>query len=99
MAVLRYELFFQARFLPLTGDTHIVSCGRDGQIRLAELSSMGVCHSTRRLAQHRGPAHKLAIQQETPHVFLSSGEDALVMSVDVRETKPEKYIILLLYTP
>ncbi|PNF37312.1 DDB1- and CUL4-associated factor 8 [Cryptotermes secundus] len=83
---------FQARFLPLTGDTHIVSCGRDGQIRLAELSSMGVCHSTRRLAQHRGPAHKLAIQQETPHVFLSSGEDALVMSVDVRETKPEKLL-------
>jgi hypothetical protein len=72
-----------------------VSCGRDGQIRLAELSSMGVCHSTRRLAQHRGPAHKLAIQQETPHVFLSSGEDALVMSVDVRETKPEKYLIML----
>jgi hypothetical protein len=72
-----------------------VSCGRDGQIRLAELSSMGVCNSTRRLAQHRGPAHKLAIQQETPHVFLSSGEDALVMSVDVRETKPEKYLIML----
>ncbi|XP_069687028.1 DDB1- and CUL4-associated factor 8-like isoform X2 [Periplaneta americana] len=83
---------FQAKFLPLTGDTHIVSCGRDGQIRLAELSSTGVCRSTRRLAQHRGPAHKLAVQQETPHVFLSSGEDALIMSLDVRETKPEKLL-------
>lgn len=73
-----------------------MSCGRDGQVRLAELSSTGACRSTRRLAQHRGPAHKLAIQQETPHVFLSSGEDALIMSFDVREAKPEKYVIILL---
>lgn len=73
-----------------------MSCGRDGQVRLAELSSTGACRSTRRLAQHRGPAHKLAIQQETPHVFLSSGEDALIMSFDVREAKPEKYMIILL---
>ncbi|PSN50052.1 DDB1- and CUL4-associated factor 8 [Blattella germanica] len=85
---------FQAKFLPLTGDTHIVSCGRDGQIRLAELSSTGVCRSTRRLAQHRGPAHKIAVQQETPHVFLSSGEDGLVMSLDVREPKPEKLLFV-----
>ncbi|KAJ9586608.1 hypothetical protein L9F63_019801, partial [Diploptera punctata] len=83
---------FQAKFLPLTGDTHIVSCGRDGQIRLAELSSTGVCRSTRRLGQHRGPAHKLAVQQETPHVFLSSGEDGLVMNIDVRESKPDKLL-------
>lgn len=83
---------FQAKFLPLTGDTHIVSCGRDGQVRLGELSSTGACRATRRLGQHRGPAHKLAIQQETPHVFLSSGEDGLIMSIDVRDSKADKLL-------
>ena len=31
---------FQSKFLPLTGDTHIVTTSRDGQVRLAELSQM-----------------------------------------------------------
>jgi WD repeat-containing protein 42A len=75
-----------------------VSCGRDGQVRLGELSSTGTCRSTRRLGQHRGPAHKLAIQQETPHVFLSSGEDGLIMSIDVRDSKADKYMFILLCT-
>lgn len=83
---------FQVKFLPLIGNSHIVSCGRDGQIRLAELTSSGLCRSTRRLAQHRGPAHKLSILPETPHVFLSSGEDGLVLSVDVRVSKPDKLV-------
>jgi len=94
----KYITLFQAKFLPLTGDTHIVSCGRDGQVRLGELSSTGACRATRRLGQHRGPAHKLAIQQETPHVFLSSGEDGLIMSIDVRDSKADKYMFILLFT-
>ncbi|XP_049789049.1 DDB1- and CUL4-associated factor 8-like [Schistocerca nitens] len=84
---------FQVKFLPLRGDTHVVSCGRDGQVRLAELSSTGQCRATRRLAQHRGPAHKLSILPDSPHVFLSSGEDAVVMSVDVRAPKPDKLLV------
>nr|CAD7260882.1 unnamed protein product [Timema shepardi] len=81
---------FQAKFMPLTGDNHIVSCGRDGMVRLAELSSTGVCRSTRRLAQHRGPAHKISVHPETPHTLLSSGEDSLVLSLDIRDPKPNK---------
>ncbi|XP_075224275.1 DDB1- and CUL4-associated factor 8-like [Lycorma delicatula] len=84
---------FQARFLPLSGDRHIVSCARDGHIRLAVLSGTGVCRSTRLLAQHRRPAHKIATQNETPHVFLSAGEDAVVMSFDVREHNHKKLLI------
>ena len=34
---------FQSKFLPLTGDTHIVTTSRDGQVRLAELSETGTC--------------------------------------------------------
>ncbi|XP_063222429.1 DDB1- and CUL4-associated factor 8-like [Bacillus rossius redtenbacheri] len=83
---------FQARFMPLLGDTHIASCGRDGQVRLAELSSTGTCRSTRRLAQHRGPAHKLAIHVDTPHIILSSGEDSAVMNIDIRDQKQDKLL-------
>ena len=80
----------QAKFLPLCGDMHIVSCARDGHIRMAELTSGGTFHSTRRLALHRGPAHKLALLVDTPQVFLSAGEDAVVFEVDVRQSKPNK---------
>ncbi|KAH8024493.1 hypothetical protein HPB51_025120 [Rhipicephalus microplus] len=52
---------FQAKFVPMTGDCYIVSCARDGLVRLAELSSTGVCKTTRRLAQHRATAHKKTI--------------------------------------
>ena len=47
--------------MPYTGDCHIVSCARDGQIRLAELSSTGICKGTKKLAQHRGAAHKVGV--------------------------------------
>lgn len=80
----------QAKFLPLSGDCHIVSCARDGQVRLAVLSNTGVCKNTRLLARHRRPTHKLATHPATPHVFLSAGEDALVLSHDVRLSKSNK---------
>lgn len=81
---------FQAKFMPFSGDCHVVSCARDGQIRLAELSLTGVCKNTKKLAQHKGAAHKLALEHDSPHVFLSCGEDALVYGVDLREEKPTK---------
>ncbi|XP_061189141.1 DDB1- and CUL4-associated factor 8-like [Saccostrea echinata] len=81
---------FQAKFMPFSGDCHVVSCARDGQVRLAELSLTGVCKGTKKLAQHKGAAHKLALELDSPHVFLSCGEDAIVFSVDLRDDKPNK---------
>ncbi|XP_034242025.1 DDB1- and CUL4-associated factor 8-like isoform X2 [Thrips palmi] len=78
---------FQCKFLPMTGDNHIVSSARDGQVRLAVLSSTGECRGTRRLAHHRRPVNKLSLLPETPHVFLSAGEDGKVMAIDVRNSK------------
>jgi len=49
----------QAKFLPHTGDCHIVTCGRDGQVRLAQLSTTGTCKATKRLATHKMAAHKV----------------------------------------
>lgn len=81
---------FQAKFMPFSGDCHVVSCARDGQVRLAELSLTGVCKGTKKLAQHKGAAHKLALELDSPHVFLSCGEDAMVFSIDLRDDKPAK---------
>lgn len=83
---------FQVKFMPLGGDSLLVSSARDGQIRLAELSSTGVCKNTKKLAQHHGAAHKLALEVDCPHAFLSCAEDAVVFEVDLRESKPEKIL-------
>lgn len=83
---------FQSKFLPLSGDTHIVTTSRDGQVRLAELSATGSCRSTRKLAQHKGAAHKLALLNGRPHEFISGGEDGLIMALDVRQPTPNKLL-------
>jgi WD repeat-containing protein 42A len=80
--------------MPLVGmDNVIISCARDSQVRLTELDSTGEVGSSRKLAQHRGPVHKIAINPETPHVALSCGEDACIFSCDIRESKPQKLVI------
>ncbi|CAG7835719.1 unnamed protein product [Allacma fusca] len=84
---------FQAKFLPLVGlDTMIVSCARDNQVRLSELNTAGQVWCSRKLAQHRGPAHKLSVSPESPHVVLSCGEDAVVYSIDIREDKAQRIL-------
>lgn len=84
---------FQSKFLPLRGDTHIVSTSRDGQVRLSELDGSGALRAGRRLAGHRGPANKLALLADRPHTFLSGGEDSVVFEIDVRENKPTKLLV------
>ena len=84
---------FQSKFLPLTGDTHIVTTSRDGQVRLAELSATGTCRSTRRVALHKGAAHKLALLNGKPHEFISGGEDGLIIGIDVRQPQPNKLLV------
>lgn len=83
---------FQAKFMPFSGDCHVVSCARDGQVRLADLSSTGVCKGTKKIAQHRGAAHKLALEMDSPHLVLSAGEDAVTYEIDLRQDKPNKLV-------
>lgn len=71
----------------MSGDNYIVSSARDGQVRLAVLSSTGEMSFTKRLAHHRKPVNKLSILPDTPNVFLSAGEDGRVMSIDVRSNE------------
>ncbi|XP_018359875.1 PREDICTED: DDB1- and CUL4-associated factor 8-like isoform X2 [Trachymyrmex cornetzi] len=81
---------FQAKWLPLDVEYLMVTCARDGQVRLLDLE-----HDTsKKLAAHRGPSHKLAVHPETPHVVFSAGEDARVFSIDIRESKPNKLLVV-----
>ncbi|XP_028986533.1 DDB1- and CUL4-associated factor 8 isoform X2 [Betta splendens] len=79
---------FQAKFLPHSGDSTLAMCARDGQIRVAELSATQRCKNTKRVAQHKGAAHKLALDPDSPCSFLSAGEDAVVFGIDLRLDRP-----------
>ncbi|CAH0395817.1 unnamed protein product [Bemisia tabaci] len=76
---------FNVKFLPHTADTHVVTCGRDGQVRLALLGSSGRETETRLLVRHSRPVHKIATLPDSPHIVLSCGEDGIVNSVDLRK--------------
>ena len=84
---------FQSKFLPLTGDSHIVTSSRDGQVRLAQLSETGTCQRTKKVAQHKRASHKLALLPDRPHQFISGGEDGLIFDIDVRADKPTKLLV------
>ncbi|CAL8346499.1 unnamed protein product [Merluccius merluccius] len=86
---------FQAKFLPHSGDSTIAMCSRDGQVRVAELSATQRCKSTKRVAQHKGAAHKLALEPDSPCSFLSAGEDAVVFGIDLRFDRPAKKLVVV----
>ncbi|XP_072761358.1 DDB1- and CUL4-associated factor 8 [Anoplolepis gracilipes] len=81
---------FQAKWLPLDMEYLMVTCARDGQVRLLDLEH----NTSQRLAAHRGPSHKLAVHPEIPHIVLSAGEDARVFSIDIRESKPSRLLVV-----
>lgn len=65
LAFLLPHLLFrtQAKFLPHSGDSTLAMCARDGQIRVAELSATQRCKNTKRVAQHKGAAHKVSVSE------------------------------------
>ncbi|XP_053738365.1 DDB1- and CUL4-associated factor 8 [Synchiropus splendidus] len=86
---------FQAKFLPHSGDATLAMCARDGQIRVAELSATQRCKNTKRVAQHKGAAHKLALEPDSPCSFLSAGEDAVVFGIDLRQDRPANKLVVV----
>ena len=77
---------FQSKWLPLDTENLMVTCARDGQVRLLEIP----IGKSRKIGSHQGPVHKLAIHKEAPHNVLSAGEDGKILSIDIRESKPTK---------
>ncbi|XP_024524743.1 DDB1- and CUL4-associated factor 8 [Selaginella moellendorffii] len=82
---------FQARIMPFSNDRSVVTCAADGQVRHAVIPENG-CVSTKKLAQHRGRAHKLAIEPGSPRTFFSCGEDGDVRQFDLREGSNMKIV-------
>ncbi|XP_023933984.2 DDB1- and CUL4-associated factor 8 isoform X2 [Bicyclus anynana] len=77
---------FQSKFLYLNAQSqlNIVTCARDGQVRLLQSPTSGGTPTRRRLASHKRAAHKLHVSAADPHVVVSAGEDGLVIVSDVR---------------
>ncbi|VAH17770.1 unnamed protein product [Triticum turgidum subsp. durum] len=83
---------FQARFMPYTNDRTIVTCGADGEVRVAKIQD-GRDVLTSLLGEHDGRAHKLAIEPGSPYIFYSCGEDGHVQHFDLRtDTATELFI-------
>nr|WIM01448.1 DDB1- and CUL4-associated factor 8 [Limnephilus lunatus] len=85
---------FQSKFLHLNAASqlNIVTCARDGQVRLLQVPPSGGTVFKRRLAMHSRPAHKLYVSKAEPHVVISSGEDGLLMLSDVRQEGATKLL-------
>ena len=62
--------------MPHTHNATVVTCAADGQVRVAAVpqGSGGGSVETRRLAGHRGRAHKLSLDPCSPTCFFSCGE-------------------------
>uniref|UniRef100_A0A8I5ZQG9 DDB1 and CUL4 associated factor 8-like 1 n=1 Tax=Rattus norvegicus TaxID=10116 RepID=A0A8I5ZQG9_RAT len=84
----------QAKFLPNCNDAILAMCGRDGQVRVAHLSAMAGTHMTKRLVKHGGASHRLGLEPDSPFRFLSSGEDAVVFSIDLRQAQPASKLMV-----
>ncbi|XP_054436994.1 DDB1- and CUL4-associated factor 8-like [Pteronotus mesoamericanus] len=85
---------FQAKFLPNCGDSMLATCARDGQVRVAELPAIPYSRVTKRVVQHRGASHKLALEPDSPFKFLTSGEDAVVFAIDLRQDSPASKVVV-----
>uniref|UniRef100_A0A8D2DN90 DDB1- and CUL4-associated factor 8 n=1 Tax=Sciurus vulgaris TaxID=55149 RepID=A0A8D2DN90_SCIVU len=85
---------FQAKFLPNCGDSILATCSRDGQIRVAELSAPTCGKNTKCVAKHKGASHKLALEPDSPFKFLTSGEDAVVYTIDLRQGQPASKVVV-----
>ncbi|XP_004612520.1 DDB1- and CUL4-associated factor 8 [Sorex araneus] len=85
---------FNAKFLSDCGDTALALCGRDGQIRVVEISSTPTCQNNKRVAQHWGAAHELAVMPYCPYRFLTSGEDGTVFDIDLRRHQPASKVVV-----
>ena len=85
---------FQARFMPESDNSVLVSAARDGQVRAHIINSSGELANSRRVANHRDSAHKLAVDPALPHNFLSCGEDGMVQEIDLRTPAPSKLLQL-----
>lgn len=85
---------FQSKFMHNTNNSTLVTCARDGQVRVAYLKPFDKEQETKKIAQHKGSAHKLSIEHGSPNILKTVGEDATVFNIDLREPKAKKLLTI-----
>ncbi|XP_051143357.1 protein ALTERED SEED GERMINATION 2-like [Andrographis paniculata] len=80
---------FHAKIMPYTDDRIIVTASADSQVRLGQLLENGSVE-TKKLSEHQGQSHSLAVERGNPHIFYSCGEDGLVQHYDLRSCSATK---------
>ncbi|XP_005080123.1 DDB1- and CUL4-associated factor 8 [Mesocricetus auratus] len=83
-----------AKFLPNCNDAVLAMCGRDGQVRIAQLFAAPGTQMTKRLVKHKGGSHRLALEPDSPFRFLTSGEDGVVFNIDLRQPQPASKLLV-----
>lgn len=85
---------FQSKFMHHSNNATVVTCARDGQVRVAYLKQYAKEQETKKIAQHKGSAHKLSIEPGSANVLKTAGEDATVFNIDLREPKAKKLLTI-----
>lgn len=85
---------FQSKFMPHTNNSTVVTCARDGQVRVGFIKPFAKKQETKKLAQHKGSAHKLSIEHGSANILKTAGEDATVFNIDLREPKAQKLLTI-----
>ncbi|XP_076654975.1 DDB1- and CUL4-associated factor 8 isoform X2 [Halictus rubicundus] len=80
---------FQSKWLSFD-DNFLITCARDGHVRLLDVNR----GASRNVATHDAPTHKLDVHPDTPHIVLSAGEDAKVLSIDIRENEATELTVV-----
>ncbi|KAI3687775.1 hypothetical protein L1987_81478 [Smallanthus sonchifolius] len=84
----------QARIMPFTDDR---TSAADGQVRLGLVTENGLVQ-TKRLGEHEGRVHKLAVEPGSPYIFYSCGEDGFVQHFDLRSNTSTKLFCCCSFT-
>ncbi|GFS51546.1 DDB1- and CUL4-associated factor 6 [Nephila pilipes] len=74
---------FSAKFLPNSGDSHVVSCSGDGIIIYSDLERPETSLHNK-FTCHRGTTYEIMTEPDDPNIFLSCGEDGRVRLFDLR---------------
>ncbi|KAI3822464.1 hypothetical protein L1987_10054 [Smallanthus sonchifolius] len=74
-----------------------VTSAADGQVRLGQVTENGLVQ-TKRLGEHEGRVHKLAIEPGSPYIFYSCGEDGFVQHFDLRSNTSTKLFCCFSFT-
>lgn len=85
---------FQTKFVEASGyrnELEIISSGRDGQVRYTRVGPAGECKPTQLFKQNH-PIHKLAIPARCPYEILTSCEDGVIKSYDLRDSVVKKVV-------